>query len=126
VTRAVRVEAGEWSAEGNWLVVDLEVSAVVKELGVLLSRATFEVDGVTYGASERPVSLLRRSLFAGVPQTGSLAFELPEDLVSGDGVLRFGVDTDERLDSVIETTIDLDDIAVEESVELRPTEWSDR
>ncbi|MET0297594.1 MAG: hypothetical protein ABW024_09345 [Microbacterium sp.] len=126
VARAASVEADGWSAEGNWLVADLEVSSVEKEFGVLLSRATFEIDGITYGASERPSSLLRTSLFAGVPQSGSLAFELPADLVSGDGVLRFGVDTDERLDSVIEVAVDLDGIPVEDTAELRPTEWSGR
>lgn len=126
VRRAETAEAGAWSAEGNWLVVDLEASAVVEEFGVLLSLATFEVDGITFGASERPESLLRKSLFAGVPQSGSLAFELPDDLTTGTGVLRFAVDTDERLDSVIEVPVELGDVALEETVELRLTEWSAR
>ena len=125
VRRAESVVEGGWTAEGNWLVVDLEAAAVVKE-GVSLTLATFTVDGRTYRASERPMSLLQAGLFAGIPQTGSLAFELPDELVDGTGVLRFAIDSDTRLDSVVEVTVDLAELEAEASVELLPTEWNTR
>jgi len=126
VRRAESVVEGGWTAEGNWLVVDLEAAAVVEEFGVSLTLATFTVDGRTYRASERPMSLLQAGLFAGIPQSGSLAFELADDVVDDTGVLRFAVNSDTRLDSVIEVSVDLAELETEASVELLPTEWSSR
>ncbi len=126
VHRAESISAGEWSAEGNWVVVDLEAEAVVSEFGALLALATLEVDGRTFRASERPESLLRGSLSVGIPQSGSLAFELPDGVTGGSGMLRLGVAPDPRLDSVITLAIDLDDVPVERAAELQPTEWSSR
>ncbi|WP_404429288.1 hypothetical protein LG299_08760 [Microbacterium lacus] len=126
VRKAESVLEDGWTAEGNWLVVDLEAAAVVEEFGVSLTLATFTVDGRTYRASERPRSFLQAGLFAGIPQTGSLAFELADDVVAGTGVLRFAVNADARLDSVIEVTVDLAELETEASVELRPAEWRSR
>jgi len=124
--RAETVRAGSWSAEGNWVVVDLEAEAVESEFGTLLTRATLDIDGRTFSASERPESLLRAALSVGIPRTGSVAFELAEDVDAGRGILRFGLDTDPRLDSVIVLDIDLDALAVESAVDMLPTEWSRR
>ncbi|HEX5729663.1 hypothetical protein [Microbacterium sp.] len=126
VRRAERVLAGSWSADGNWVVVDLEAEAVESEFGTLLTLATLEIDGRIFSASERPESLVRASLSVGIPQTGSLAFELPENLDAARGILQFGLDADPRLDSVIALEIDLDAIAVEPAVDLLPTGWSTR
>ncbi|SFS13554.1 hypothetical protein SAMN04487846_2719 [Microbacterium sp. cf046] len=126
IRRAQEVRAGEWAAEGNWVVVDLDAEAVVSEFGTLLTLATLEIDGRTFGASERPESLLRASLAVGIPRSGSVAFELPADVQGGHGVLTFGLDTDPRLDSIIVLDIDLDDIDIDADAELRPTGWSER
>jgi hypothetical protein len=124
VRRTGTVTAGEWSAEGNWLIVDLEAEAVASEFGALLAHATLELDGRSFRASERPESLLRAALAVGIPRSGSLAFELPAAPGGGAGELRLGVSTDERLDSVIVVPVDLDDAPVEPQAELQPTGWS--
>ena len=126
VRRAGAVSAGEWTAEGNWVIVDLDAEAVVAEFGTLLSLATLEVDGRTYSASERPESLRRGSLSVGIPRSGSLAFELADDVEPAGAVLTFGLDTDPRLDSLIVVPIDLREIEVTSDAELQPTEWSNR
>ena len=126
VRRAETVTAGEWSAHGNWLVVDLEAEAVVSEFGALLALATIEVDGRTFRASERPESMLRGPLSVGIPRSGSIAFELPDDVAGGAGELRMGQMTDERLDSVIVVPVDLDAYPVESEADLRPSGWSPR
>lgn len=126
VRRADGASAGEWTAEGNWVIVDLDAEAVVAEFGTLLSLATLEVDGRTYAASERPDSLRRGSLSVGIPRSGSLAFELPDDVEPEDAVLTFGLDTDPRLDSLIVVPIDLSETDVESDAELQPSEWSTR
>lgn len=126
VRRAEAASAGEWRAEGNWVIVDLDAEAVISEFGTLLSLATLEVDGRTYAASERPDSLRRGSLSVGIPRSGSLAFELPDDVDPAHAVLTLGLDTDPRLDSVIVIPVDLREIDVESDAELRPTGWSTR
>lgn len=126
ITRAGEVSAGEWSAEGNWVVVDLDAEAIVSETGALLALATLEVDGRTFTASERPDSLLRKSLAVGIPQSGSVAFELADDVTGGQATLSFGETGDSRLDSLIVVHVDLDDVAVRTAAELEPTGWSSR
>lgn len=122
--RAAEVTAGGWSAEGNWLVVDLDVASVVSESGTLLSHLELVVDGVRYGASERPESLRRAGLSAGIPRSGSLAFELPEDLIDGDAVLELAIDGDTRLDSMIVVPFDLADVPDVGAAELTETKWT--
>ena len=126
IRRAETVRADEWSATGNWVVVDLDAEAVVSESGTLLTVATLEVDGRTFGASERPDSLLKAALSVDIPQSGSVAFELPAELHGGDGILTFGLRADPRLDSLIVLDVDLDAIDVEDEAELRVTGWSTR
>lgn len=124
VRRAESLSAGDWSADGNWVVVDLDAEAVVSESGTLLALATLEVDGRVFRASERPESLLRHALSVGIPLSGSLAFELPAELTAGSGLLRLGESPDPRLDSVILLAVELQDLPVEQSTDLRTTEWS--
>lgn len=126
IRRAESVSTAEWSAEGNWVVVDLHAEAVVSEYGTLLTLATLEIGGRTFSASERPDSLLRGPLSVGIPRSGSIAFELPEDIDAGTAVLTFGLDTDPRLDSLIVLRVDLGAIDVEPDAALRATEWSAR
>lgn len=119
--------ANGWTAEGTWVVIDLDVEAVTAEQGALLALATLTIDDRVYGASERPESLLRQQLPVGAARTGSLAFEVPEEALTGDGMLRLGLnDLDPRLDSVIELPIPLDELTVQPEVQLVETDWSGR
>lgn len=121
-TAGLRAADG-WTAEGNWLVVDLRAASVLSEGGVI-AHAMAEIDGVQFSASDRPDSLLDVALTAGIPQTGSLAFELPRDLTSGSGRLEFALDADVRLDSMIVLSFDLADVPVVDEAELIETGWT--
>lgn len=115
---------GSWSADGNWLVVDLDAASVVSERGALLQHAMIEIDGVRYSASERPDTIAGAPLSAGIPQSGSLAFELPDDLDAGDGVLELAVRSDTRLDSLILLPFDLAEVPRVDDAELVKTGWA--
>ena len=124
VSRSEKVTSGRWVMEGNWIVVDLDVAAVTSESGVKLGNIALVVDGVTFSASERPPSLRNAALHAGVPQSGSVVFELPKDLDSGRGEIRFSLNTNDRLDSVIVVPIDLSELSTVKNAELVKTHWS--
>ncbi len=124
VRRARTVSAGEWSATGNWIVVDVVASSRVSSFGTLLGLAELVVADETYRASERPDSLFRHPLAADVPIAGGLAFELPADAAATGGILRLGIDSDDRLDSVVE--IPLSAVVDVDATELRPVEWVGR
>ena len=125
IRRASDVSAGGWTAEGNWLVVDLDVASVVSESGVLFGHIDLLVDGVRYGASERPDSLLREGLSAGIPLSGSVAFELPAKVIDGDAVLELALDgEDTRLDSMIVVPFDLAEVPDAGTTEMVETKWA--
>jgi hypothetical protein len=124
IRRVGELTAENWSVEGNWLVVDLDVASVVSEFGVLMTFAEISMDGVRYSASERPDSLRQQGLAAGIPRSGSLAFELPADLQTGQAILELAVDGDTRLDSVIVVPFDLGDVTYSAEGELRETGWT--
>lgn len=116
---------GEWSAEGNWLVVDLDAASVVTTTGILMNLATLRLDdGRLYEASTRPESLYRHALTAGIPRTGSIAFELPAALEARTATLRLGLNGDDRLDSVIEIEVPLTSLEVAVEERLVPTGWA--
>ena len=119
----VRTHDGRWAAEGNWLVVDLEVAAVSTE-DAFLAHTVIEVDGVRYSASDRPDSLAQAQLAAGIRQSGSLAFELPADLESGPAVLELALNSNTSLDSLIVLPFDLADTTRVAQTELQETGWS--
>lgn len=100
------VESTDWAASGNWLVVQIEASAVV-EAPAGLSYVELSVDGVAYGATNRASSGFESPLLVGVPLAGSVAFELPADVPAVVAELRLGLNPDERLDSVVVVPIDL-------------------
>lgn len=126
VRRAAEVSAADgWTAEGNWLVVDLEAAAVVAETGALLGHAMVEIDGVRYSASDRPETLSREPLAVGSSRSGSLAFELPDGLDAGAGNLELALDaTDVRLDSMIVLSFDLAEVPFAKTAELPETDWT--
>lgn len=102
-------DSAGWSAEGIWLVVDLEAMNLVgPSVAGLDSAGTVRgahliVDGRTYRATERTDSMLGARLFPGIARAGALAFELaaPPD-ADGTIVLRLSADDDSRADSVLE------------------------
>lgn len=124
VQRAERIsDDSGWQAEGDWLVVDLEAEAIGTEVGALLNLAEVHVGERIISASERPASLDGQVIYVRVPQSGSLAFELPED-AAGIVTLRLGRNLEPRLDSVIELPIDLDALEVLPERALQPTGWA--
>lgn len=118
--------AADWTARGNWLVVDLDAAGVVDQQSSLLSSATLDVDGMVFSASERMRSLLREQLVPGVAKTGMVAFELPSSLRRGPAVLTFGTRPNNRLDSVVEVRIDLAHAGSTASVVIAEPSWSVR
>ncbi|RKT35659.1 hypothetical protein DEU34_0162 [Microbacterium sp. AG1240] len=120
-----------WRADGTWLVVDLEMTGRGQERDALmrpaaLLNATFIVDGLTYRASERPASLIGTQPVVDIARVGSLAFELPPDVVGQTGMLRISGDSDTRLAQVVEVPIDLASLDEEPEVELLRDGWAER
>ncbi|MGB4135580.1 MAG: hypothetical protein WA971_03385, partial [Microbacterium sp.] len=114
-----------WSGEGTWLLVEVDAAAVVAQDGAALLGVFLEVDGLTYSASDRMRSFLGTGLVPGVPQRGTVVFELPEDLPSGPAVLAFSLSSDPRADSQIRVPIDLGAVPVQDAAEMPQTEWTD-
>lgn len=119
VDRVVSAD-GEWEAEGNWLVVELAVSAARTEVDAEIPLATLHIDGLVFHASERaPKSLLNTRLHVGTDTVGTLAFELPEGLRGGVGELRLTHEyLTPELDDVITITVPLDGAPTASSIEL--------
>ncbi|NLP83410.1 DUF4352 domain-containing protein [Microbacterium sp. CFH 90308] len=125
IRRTARLSAADgWTAEGNWLVVDLQAASVISEGGDI-NHAVVVIDGVRFSASDRPESFLDTTMTAGITQTGSLAFELPEGLDEGSGTLELALapGNDVRLDSMIVVSFDLADVPVVDETELVETGW---
>ncbi|KAA9147882.1 hypothetical protein F6B41_14005 [Microbacterium lushaniae] len=124
VRLAERVSAGGWAAEGVWLVVDLEAAAAQEEDRASLHGATLAIGERTYRATERAPSFFQQPLHVGIPRAGSLAFELPPDVVDERAVLRLSGDWETRLDSLIELPVDLAALDPTGSAELTEIGWA--
>lgn len=127
VHAARRVTSSDgWSADGTWLVVDLEAASVQEPS--LLSHANLFIGERTFAPTDRGTTFARHPLMTGVPQSGSLAFELPADALRGTATLRLGLLTADDgtvpLDGVIELMIDLDATPVEAEVPLQENGWA--
>lgn len=126
---AERVEADIWSAEGTWLVVDLDVWAIESEPGATFNAAALKVGDRTFTASERGESMLGALPLIDMATRGRIAFELPADAADARGTLRLGlngtsdVDTLFLGDSVIEIPVDLAEVDRVETLTLDETEW---
>jgi hypothetical protein len=121
---AEHVTARGWEAGGTWVVVDLDVAATTDEREARLSGATLTVGDRTYRASERPPSFFQGDLHVGIPQSGSLAFEVPGGAADGTAVLRLSEDDEIRLDALIEHTVNLAEVEHVAEAELLPTAWA--
>ncbi|KJQ55910.1 hypothetical protein [Microbacterium sp. SA39] len=121
-------DADGWSAEGTWLVVDLEAATVEAQDGDILSFAELTIGDRRFTATDRGTSFYRQRLITGVPRAGSLAFELPDGALTGTGVLRLGLPTgppgEILIDDVIELRIDLDELPLEAEVTLDENGWA--
>lgn len=129
VRAAEAIAVDGWRAAGTWIVVDLDAGAVVSQEDGQLSTALLHIGDRTFRATERGPSdwsLLRASLVPGVPQSGSLAFELPADALSGTATLELSTSADTRYDSVIVLPIDLDALEAHDELELAPADWTRR
>jgi hypothetical protein len=117
------------STAGVWVVADVSVEAVVDDFGALLGTAEIEVDGITYGASERPGSatIARRSLDIGVATVGPLMFELPAEVVASDAArtatVNLAINSDTRADSLLVVAVDLGAIPVAGETETDAPVW---
>ena len=111
-----------WSAEGTWLLVDLKAEAVRNDS--LLKGATLTIGDREFRASERMDSIFSTKLVPGIPRTGTIAFELPDDALTGTGILHLSPSGDTRLDSVIELTIPLDELTISAEESVHDTEWA--
>lgn len=122
---SLEVESAGWSADGNWLLVTLAVSATQTEKDAVIGLATLTIDGIVFQASERPsTSLLQTRLHVGTDIVGTLAFELPDDLRSGVGELQVTTFTAmPQLDEVIAVPVDLDQLETTARYSLEPPGW---
>ncbi|MBT2483472.1 MULTISPECIES: hypothetical protein [unclassified Microbacterium] len=118
----VTVSDADWTADGNWLVVGLTVSAPTTEVDAAIGVASLEIDGRVYQASERPsTSLVDVDLRVGTETVGVLAFELPDDIESGTAELKLsGRYPTPELDDVVAFSVDLDAASTRPSIELEP------
>ncbi len=114
----------DWSADGLWLVVDLDAAAVREQQSLLF--ATLEVDGMTFSASDRMQSFMNAGLVPGIAKSGRIAFELPASLHRGPAVLSFSTRPDNRLDSIVQVPVDLAHAGSAGSVEITEPTWSTR
>lgn len=142
VRLADRVSAGGWYAEGVWLVVTIDAALTEREPAVL-RNCYLRVGERSFLASERlryfdaEAAIDGQGLHVGIPQTGSLAFELPEDIVEtsgassatlqlalGSAIASLSPDQNHQGISVIELPVDLTALTLVGEVEITGTEWT--
>jgi hypothetical protein len=116
----ITVADDDWEAAGNWLVVDLSAAARTTEVDAELMLVKLVADGREFIASERPsTSLVGSDLRVGLGTGGTVAFELPADVVSGAGELRLSLPyATPHLDDVIVVPLDLDGVPRTGSIDI--------
>lgn len=117
-------DAKDWTADGTWVVVDLEAAGVLTQDEGTLQLAQLVIGDRTFGATDRGTTFLNQRLVTGVPRSGSVAFELPEGAAAGAATLRLGTADEVLLDDVIELPLQLDEVAVETEVLLEENGWA--
>lgn len=126
IAKSVTAESG-WNATGNWVVIEVTAEASSDQVHGLLSLATLKIGDRTYSASERgpdEMTLYRTQLVPGVPQTGSLLFEVPENALRGSGILRLATSTTPWGDSILQVNIDLDAADRVGSTQIADVDWA--
>ena len=121
-------DAKGWSADGTWLVVDLAAASRVTQDLSTLRLAELTVGDRTFSATDRGTTFFKQALVTGVPRSGSLAFELPDDVTDDQAVLRLGIpgggSADVQLDGVIDLPLDLAELTTEPEVLLAENGWT--
>ncbi|MDT0158169.1 hypothetical protein Q9R19_11085 [Microbacterium sp. ARD32] len=113
-----------WSAQGTWLVVELDAQALTTQYAASLGFAELTIADRVFRATERGETFFRGRLVPGVPRSGAIAFELPGDALQGTATLRLGVPSDARYDGLVELAFDAEDIPVEDAITLPTTDWT--
>ncbi len=124
---ADEVTLDDWTGDttGVWLVVHTRMATTENPS---LAYATLDVGERRWTASTRPGLRAMNSagLDAGLPMAGSFAFELPADVAdqaaARSATLRLAAEGDPRLRTVIETELDLTELAHEGVFEIAPKE----
>ena len=126
VTRAASVseDPDDPAIEGRFLVVTLTADAVTEPQSNWFSLTVLEIDGLTYTISRRLGSLfISDRLQPGLPLTGSLVFELPEELEATKARLVFTQESNyPELDSMLRVGFDLDELPTAERVDVSDPE----
>lgn len=128
--RAARsvTDADGWQSGGAWVVVDLDAAAVVAQDGTTLRLAELVIGARTFRATDRGSTFLGEPLVPGLARSGTLAFELPAEALTGTATLRLGAPSaardDGALDGIIELTIDLDDLPVQAETTIAESGWA--
>lgn len=128
VTGSVPNRNMEWFADGTWIVVDLDVTGR-GVVGKVVDGVYLTVGDRLFRASERPESLLETSLQAGIPRTGSLAFEVPpeifDDPAADSATVSLFLDDaySGQADSVIALPVDLTSLELAAEAALVDVEW---
>ena len=119
-TERVTVDAADWRADGNWLVVTVSASAPQTEVDARIQLATLRIGDRVFQSSERPGnSITEADLRVGMDTVGMLAFELPTDVHSGTGELRLTTSyATPVLGDVNVLQVPLDDLPVAENIDL--------
>lgn len=117
-------DAEGWSADGTWLLFDIDAEAVDSQAGSGVRLAELRIGERTFTASERPHSAFELGLVPAVPRSGTLAFEIPPDALTGTATLRLGDSGLGALRAVIEVEIDFVEIPVEPTAELEENGWT--
>ncbi|MFB8188312.1 hypothetical protein ACFC14_03240 [Microbacterium sp. NPDC055988] len=121
-------DAKGWSADGTWLVVDLEAATGVTQDLSSSRLAELTIGDRTFSATDRGTTFAAERLVTGVPRSGSLAFELPDDVTGDRATLRLGVPGsgvgEVVRDAVIDLPIDLAALPVEAEVLLDENGWA--
>ncbi len=142
VRLADRVSTGGWFAEGLWLVVSLDAALVDREPDAL-RNAYLRVGDRSFLASERvryfdaAAAIDGQGLHVGIPQTGSLVFEVPQGIIdrsdASEAVLQLALgtalgslspDQNHQGIAVIELPVDLTTLPRAGEIELAETEWT--
>lgn len=117
-----------WRADGDWLIIEVTAEARADQSTGILGTAVLRIGDRTFTASERgpdEMSIYRTQLVPGVPQTGSLLFELPRDALHGIATLRLSTGYAEPWgDSVLEIPIDLDAVESAGAVTVSDKGWA--
>lgn len=124
IARAISSEDG-FRAEGTWVVVDLDAQAVRQQYGASLV-AKLRIGDATYASTERGESFWlidRTQLAPGIPKSGTVAFQIPDDLLTETAVLELADSQFTAYDSIIAVELDLPSLTVVNEAEIAPADW---